>query len=133
MIDIDHFKKINDNYGHGVGDIVLTEFARLLKKHTRKNDVLARYGGEEFIVLLPQTSPEAAASKAETIRNFIKKHKFRGIKGKNGLTVSIGISSFPTHTIKNKEDIITVADNALYKAKSTGRNRVVFHNSKMQN
>ena len=133
MIDIDHFKKINDNYGHRAGDIVLTEFAHLLKKHTRKSDVLARYGGEEFIVLLPQTSPEAAVSKAETIRNFIEKHRFRGIKGKNGLTVSIGISSFPARTIKNKEDIITAADNALYKAKSTGRNRVVFLNGKMQN
>ena len=131
MIDIDHFKEVNDKYGHRTGDIVLSEFARLLKKHTRKSDVLARYGGEEFIVLLPQTSPEAAVSKAETIRNFIKKYRFRGIKSKNGLTVSIGISSFPTRTIKNKEDIITVADNALYKAKSTGRNQVVLHNSRM--
>jgi len=133
MIDIDHFKKINDNYGHRAGDIVLSEFAQLLKKHTRKSDVLARYGGEEFIMLLPQTSPEAAVSKAETIKNVIKKHRFHEIKGKNGLTVSIGISSFPARTIKNKEDIITAADNALYKAKSTGRNRVVFHNGKMQN
>jgi diguanylate cyclase (GGDEF)-like protein len=131
MIDIDHFKKINDNYGHRAGDIVLTEFAHLLKKHTRKSDVLARYGGEEFIVLLPQTSPEAAVSKAETIRNFIEKHRFRGIKGKNGLTVSIGISSFPVRTIKNKEDIITAVDNALYKAKAEGRNRVVLYNSRM--
>ena len=131
MIDIDHFKKINDNYGHRAGDIVLTEFAHLLKKHTRKSDVLARYGGEEFIVLLPQTSPEAAVSKAETIRNFIEKHRFRGIKGKNGLTVSIGISSFPARTIKNKEDIITAVDNALYKAKAEGRNRVVLYNSRM--
>src|SRR3989339_81392 len=129
MIDIDHFKKVNDNYGHRAGDIVLGEFAQLLKKHTRKSDVLARYGGEEFIMLLPQTSIEAAVSKAETIKNFIKKHRFRGIKDKNGLTVSIGISSFPARTIKNKEDIITAADNALYKAKADGRNRTVLYNS----
>lgn len=131
MIDIDHFKKINDNYGHRAGDVVLTEFAQLLKKHTRKSDVLARYGGEEFIVLLPQTSPQAAVSKAEALRNFIKKHKFRGIQGKSGLTVSIGISSYPAHAIKNKEDIITLADNALYKAKADGRNRVLLYNSRM--
>ncbi|RJQ40358.1 MAG: sensor domain-containing diguanylate cyclase [Nitrospiraceae bacterium] len=131
MIDIDHFKKINDNYGHRTGDIVLSEFAQLLKKHTRKSDVLARYGGEEFIVLLPQTPQEAAVSKAETIRAFIKKHKFRGIKDKKGLTVSIGISSYPPHSVRNKEDMITIADNALYKAKSTGRNRVVFGDGKI--
>ena len=120
MIDIDHFKKINDNYGHRTGDIVLTEFARLLKKHTRKatclQDTEAKSSSCSFSA---ETSPEAAVSKAETIKNFIEKHRFRGMKDKNGLTVSIGISSFPARAIKNKEDIITAADNALYEAKST--------------
>jgi diguanylate cyclase (GGDEF)-like protein len=133
MIDIDHFKEINDKYGHRIGDIVLKKFADLLKKHTRKSDVLARYGGEEFIMLLPQTPAQAAVAKAEALRVLIGKHRFSEIKGKRRLTVSIGVSSYPARTIKNKEDIITVADNALYKAKSTGRNQVVFYNGKMQN
>jgi len=111
------------------GDVVLKDVAQLLKRNLREVDLIARYGGEEFIMLLPQTSIEAAVSKAETIKNFIKKHRFRGIKDKNGLTVSIGISSFPARTIKNKEDIITAADNALYKAKADVRNRTVLYNS----
>ncbi|MBI3377727.1 MAG: sensor domain-containing diguanylate cyclase [Nitrospirae bacterium] len=131
MIDLDYFKKINDTYGHRTGDVVLTEFAQLLKKHTRKSDVLARYGGEEFIVLLPQTSPQAAVLKAAVLGDFIKKHKFRSIQGKSSLTVSIGVSSYPTHTIKDKDDIITLADTALYKAKAMGRDTVALYNSRM--
>ena len=131
MIDIDHFKDINDRYGHRIGDIVLSKFANLLKKHTRKSDVLARYGGEEFIMLLPQTPAQAAVAKAEALRVLIGKHWFNEIERKSRLTVSIGVSSYPTHNIKDKDDLVTFADKALYKAKSTGRNIVVLYNSHM--
>ena len=84
MLDIDHFKNINDAYGHKIGDTVLQEFSKLLKRSTRKVDVLARYGGEEFIVLLPQTSMNGALAEAERIRTSIKKHKFKSLKNKGG-------------------------------------------------
>lgn len=128
MLDIDLFKNVNDKYGHKVGDSVLKEFARLLKRHARKSDVLARYGGEEFIMLLPQTSEGGAVAKAEAMRIYIEKYKFRGLKGAKGLTVSIGVASYPTHRMKNKEDLINFADNALYMAKSGGRNKVAVYN-----
>lgn len=131
MIDIDHFKDINDKYGHRTGDIVLSKFAGLLKKHTRKSDVLARYGGEEFIMLLPQTPAKAAVAKAEAIRVLIGKHRFSKIEGKSRLTVSIGVSSYPAHNIKDKDDLITFADNALYRAKAMSRDKVVLYNSRM--
>jgi two-component system cell cycle response regulator len=127
MIDIDHFKDINDKYGHRTGDIVLREFAHFLRKQTRKSDVLARYGGEEFIMLLAQTTEHGAAAKAETIRAFVAGFQFRALKGTKGPTVSIGIASYPSPVIKDKEDLITFADDALYKAKTTGRNQVVVY------
>jgi len=134
MIDIDHFKKVNDKYGHRAGDVVLNEFAHLLKKHTRKSDVLARYGGEEFIMLLLQTPAKAAMTKAEALRVLIEKHRFSGMRAKNRLAVSIGISSYhPAHKIKDKDDLITFADKALYKAKAEGRNRVALYNSPVRN
>lgn len=126
MLDIDHFKEINDKHGHRVGDIVLREFAQVLKKRTRKSDVLARYGGEEFIMLLAQTSVGGALAKAEALRSIVKGHRFQGLKGKTGLTVSIGVATYPHAQIKNKDDLITHADNALFKAKDSGRNRVVL-------
>lgn len=131
MIDIDHFKMINDRYGHRTGDIVLNKFAHLLKKYTRKSDVLARYGGEEFIMLLPQTHVKAATAKAEELRGIIEKYRFSEMERKSRLTVSIGISSYPTHKITDRDDIITLADKALYKAKATGRNTVVLYNSRI--
>jgi two-component system cell cycle response regulator len=129
MLDIDRFKGINDKYGHRVGDIILREFAQLLRSHTRKSDVLARYGGEEFIMLLPQTSESGAVAKAETIRACVEKFRFRVLKGKKLLTVSIGAASYPNKGIKNMGDLITTADNALYSAKTVGRNRVVVYRS----
>jgi len=131
MVDLDHFKRINDKYGHRTGDIVLSRFAHLLKRHTRKSDVLARYGGEEFIMLLPQTPVKAAEAKAEELRGLIEQHRFREMEKKSRLTVSIGVSSYPIHKIQDKDDIITLADKALYKAKVLGRNTVVLYNSRM--
>lgn len=125
MLDIDFFKKINDTYGHKTGDAVLKEFAQLLKRHTRKSDVLARYGGEEFIVMLPQTSVKGARAEAERIRSAVKGHKFRSLKHHTGITVSIGISASPNARIKTHDDLISAADDALYEAKKSGRDRFI--------
>ncbi len=124
MIDIDFFKKINDEYGHKTGDEVLKEFARRLKRHSRKSDVLARYGGEEFVLLLPQTGLEGAVAEAERIREYIEKHRFKGLKRKGGLTVSVGIAAYPNRKMKTHDDLISCADKALFTAKQRGRNRV---------
>jgi two-component system cell cycle response regulator len=127
MLDVDHFKKVNDVYGHKTGDLVLREFAQLLKKHSRKSDVLARYGGEEFILLLCQTPLNGAVSEAERLREFVRKHKFRSLRNKGGLTVSVGIAAFPDEGIKTHDDLIAFADNALFTAKNSGRNRVAIY------
>ncbi len=124
MLDIDHFKKINDTYGHRTGDLVLREFAQLIRRHTRKSDVFARYGGEEFIILLPHTPVDGAVVEAERLRNFIKNHKFKGIKNEN-ITSSMGIACWPVHEINTADDLITLADHALFRAKSSGRDKIV--------
>lgn len=125
MIDIDFFKKINDTYGHRVGDMVLSEFAELLQGHTRKSDVFARYGGEEFIILLPHADSRGARSKAKAVLEAVREHKFKALKGKKALTVSIGVATYPNKKIKNHDDLITLADDALLIAKSKGRDCIV--------
>ena len=127
MLDIDHFKKINDLYGHKTGDTVLQEFARFLKRFSRKCDVLARYGGEEFIFLLPQTSSKGALAEAERMRLSIRNHKFKSLKYKKGITVSIGISSAPHPKIKTHDGLISLADDALFEAKKSGRDKVMMY------
>ncbi len=127
MFDIDHFKKINDTYGHRIGDIVLREFAQLVKSHTRKADIFARYGGEEFILLLPQTILKGAMDKAELIRKAVKKYQFMGLDEKDSITASIGIACSPDEGIKTYDDLITFADNALFTAKNKGRDQIVVH------
>ena len=125
MLDIDHFKKVNDVYGHKTGDMVLKEFAQLVKKHLRKSDVFARYGGEEFIVLLPQTSLDGAVVEAERIRKCVKDHKLKSLKNKAQLTVSIGIATYPDPRIKTHDDLIACSDDALFTAKQRGRDQIV--------
>jgi diguanylate cyclase (GGDEF)-like protein len=127
MLDIDFFKKINDEFGHRTGDLVLKEFAGVLKKNSRRCDVLARYGGEEFILLMPQTSLEGALAEAERIRQSVKNHKFRSIKNRKSITVSIGLSYFPHPEVKTHDELITFADNALFEAKNSGRDKVVVY------
>jgi len=122
MIDIDYFKSINDQYGHRVGDEVLKELGRVLKKNTRRGDIIARYGGEEFIMLLPHTDREGAIKEAERLRNLISGLQFKFIDG--SITASFGIAIYPSKDIKQFDDIVTLADNALYNAKKEGRNRV---------
>ena len=119
MIDIDNFKKVNDTYGHLVGDKVLKKVAETTKKTIRKSDVAIRYGGEEFLIILPHTDLEAAKIAAERIRKNIEKLDVDGVK----VTVSVGIAD---NSLSPKlEDLIRKADQALYIAKRTGKNKVV--------
>jgi two-component system cell cycle response regulator len=129
MFDIDHFKKINDSYGHRIGDFILREFAQLVKRYTRKSDLLARYGGDEFILLLPQTSLKGALNEARRLQKVVREIRFRQLKEGRGITVSFGMSCFPDKGIKNPDDLINFADNALYKAKEKGRDLIVSHAS----
>ncbi|GHF83720.1 sensor domain-containing diguanylate cyclase [Thalassotalea marina] len=125
IADIDHFKPINDDYGHNVGDDVLKAIASHLKQSLRNNDLIGRWGGEEFVMLLPNTKSTDAKEIIERIRQRIEKHQFthREVKKPFGLTVSFGIyhSEFGLHSLN---DIVAQADKALYRAKSLGRNRI---------
>lgn len=120
ILDIDHFKRVNDNYGHQTGDSVLVEFASILKSSVRITDTVGRWGGEEFLVICPETDTNGALSLAENIRIRLEAYSFKTV-GK--VTASIGIASF-TKGDKEK-DMIARADACLYKAKETGRNKSV--------
>jgi two-component system cell cycle response regulator len=124
MVDIDHFKKINDDHGHQTGDGVLRDVARLLKETLRTVDSLGRYGGEEFMAILPHTSYEEAKRTGERLRRAIEEHSFRAGDKKIKVTVSIGVASYPSEAVDTPNGLIREADRALYKAKDTGRNRV---------
>lgn len=123
MMDIDDFKRINDLYGHRVGDNVLKELAALIKRGVRKTDIVSRYGGEEFSVILPHTMLKGALDEAERMRSLIECHTYAGLI-KEKITMSLGVASFPTKGVMNSGDLVNMADNALYKAKAGGRNRV---------
>ncbi len=132
MLDIDHFKRFNDSFGHGAGDLVLRELAGVLGRSTRASDVASRYGGEEFLVLLPECPFDAALSKAEQLREEIAKLELRYDDQPLGpVTVSLGVAAFPDHA-KESEELLRCADDALYMAKQTGRNRVVAFSSDWQ-
>ncbi len=126
MIDIDHFKRFNDSFGHGVGDEVLRLVAKALRERVRDTDLPARYGGEELIAVLPGADLATCAATAERIRQALADCKItRRSSGEElpGVTVSIGVSQFQPG--ESMEDMIDRCDRALYKAKKTGRNRVV--------
>jgi diguanylate cyclase (GGDEF)-like protein len=124
MADIDHFKKVNDTFGHTEGDRVLFEIANLLKGSVRKKDTVARYGGEEFILILPEAGLGEASMIAERIRKLVEGTPFEIANARVNLTVSMGISNFPSHRAKSKEELVKMADEALYDAKRGGRNKV---------
>jgi diguanylate cyclase (GGDEF)-like protein len=125
MIDVDHFKRINDTYGHPVGDVVLRQVARLLSGRLRGGDVLGRYGGEEFCVLAPDTDAEGALTLAESLRDIIAFRPLHTEQGELQITVSIGIACCPDESARSLKDLLAEADAALYAAKEAGRNRVV--------
>lgn len=122
MIDIDHFKKINDKHGHLAGDHVLLEVAQIIQKNIRDVDTAARYGGEEYIVILPNTEKNDALTVAERMRISIQNSSFQEIN-KDAITVSIGIAGLPEKHIDTEDKLIRSADLALYRSKQNGRNR----------
>jgi len=127
MFDVDHFKNVNDTHGHDVGDVVLRMIGNLLSEHSRTSDCVARYGGEEFVHILPETGADEAAGVAEKLRALIAEQTIETGNGPLQVTSSFGVASFSADDIRQTPDIDTivkVADEALYKAKNGGRNRV---------
>jgi diguanylate cyclase (GGDEF)-like protein len=124
MVDSDHFKKVNETFGHDGGDKVLREIASLLKNSVRKHDTVARYGGEEFVLLLPGAPLDPTNMVAERIRQSVENTSFDMGQTQIHITISLGISNFPIHRMKSKEELVKMADLALYEAKRGGRNRV---------
>ena len=133
MLDIDHFKRYNDQFGHLAGDETLKKVAALIRSNLRKVDIVARYGGEEFVVVLPESLASTAHEVAERIRSNIARYDFRIYDSQTKVTVSIGISTFPDDVFKEGPvsfyddlafDLIRHADKALYRAKEEGRNRI---------
>ena len=121
MIDIDHFKRLNDRYGHLTGDTVLREVAKVLKENIRTTDTIARYGGEEFAIVMPDTHLEGAVYRAEVLRKTMENTEFQGHDGSIQITISIGVAAY---SVGSPRDFIAMADQALYQAKDSGRNAV---------
>ena len=125
MMDLDHFKKVNDTYGHPFGDTVLKHFAELVKKSIRQGDTATRYGGEEFLCILPNCDKEEARAVAERIRRATEAYPFLHEGKRVKVTVSLGTVTGYQRTGTNYRNLIVLADQALYGAKRRGRNRVV--------
>jgi len=121
MIDIDHFKRLNDEFGHLLGDEVLRQVSDVFGQQLRKVDVVCRYGGEEFCILVPQTSGGNAMEVAEKLRRMVESYRFPGVPVK--VTISAGVAEFPTHG-RTRDELVAAADAALYTSKEAGRNRV---------
>jgi diguanylate cyclase (GGDEF)-like protein len=123
MLDLDHFKRVNDTFGHPVGDAALVEFARRCRSVLREVDTFARYGGEEFICLLSETDRDGAVVTAEKIREAVRASSMHVEDATFDLTVSIGLASYPEHG-DSFAALVDAADRALYQAKQEGRDRV---------
>ncbi len=126
MLDIDHFKRVNDTYGHRVGDQVLVALVRTARPALRTEDVFCRYGGEEFAIILRTTDVQQASCVAERIRAIVAELRFESAGKKLGITVSLGCASLKCCDEVTSENLISVADRRLYAAKHAGRNRVVW-------
>jgi diguanylate cyclase (GGDEF)-like protein len=125
MIDIDHFKRVNDTFGHKAGDAVLQSLAALLQKRSRASDIVYRYGGEEFLAILPKVAAEAALQIAEKWRKDFAESTHILEHGGAKITISCGIATFPKHGSTSSE-LIANADRALYQAKHAGRNQIMI-------
>jgi len=130
MIDMDHFKNVNDTFGHMIGDSLLQRFAAQLLNQIRMGDIVCRYGGEEFLVVLPNVTTDIAYQIAERWRRAAQESKFLDNGSEIKITISCGIAEFPLNGGKC-DDLITVADKAMYHAKAKGRNRVVIWQEKL--
>ena len=128
MIDIDNFKKLNDEFGHLLGDEVLRQVSSIFEQHLRKLDVVCRYGGEEFAILVPETHGNRATAVAEKLRKIIESWNFPGVP--RPVTISIGVAEFPSDG-RTRDELMKAADDALYSAKQQGRNRVVAAQRKL--
>jgi diguanylate cyclase (GGDEF)-like protein len=124
MMDLDHFKKVNDTYGHLVGSHCLAEVGALIREATRVTDLNGRYGGEEFVSFLPETDTAAAMIVAERVRETMAGKTFQYHETAYQVRISIGIATYPSHGM-TVESLVQAADTALYRAKSTGRNRCI--------
>tara|TARA_R110002074_G_scaffold119162_1_gene252259 strand:- start:183 stop:1451 length:1269 start_codon:yes stop_codon:yes gene_type:complete len=123
LLDVDHFKLINDHYGHEMGDKILAEIGRLIPAQLRTQDIVARWGGEEFLVILPDTGIESALASAERIRNALRSHDWAATAGESiEVTISIGVSEMCEND--DRGSVISRADRALYRGKAGGRDRV---------
>jgi diguanylate cyclase (GGDEF)-like protein len=122
MVDIDHFKRLNDEFGHLLGDEVLRGVAGILKQQLRKMDMVCRYGGEEFAVVVPETTGENAVTVAEKLRRQVEGYPFPGVP--RPVTISCGVADYPIHGV-TRDEVVAAADGALYMAKQAGRNRVM--------
>ena len=129
LLDVDHFKGVNDTYGHQKGDEILVAFASLLKKFCRANDTAARYGGEEFLMILPQSNAQGAFKIAERVREEMMKLNFTGNESNFSVTTSGGVVELDRDFIKSTDQLVTMADQALYEAKNSGRNKTVIGHS----
>ncbi|MEM7180410.1 MAG: GGDEF domain-containing protein [Spirochaetota bacterium] len=127
LMDLDHFKAINDNYGHQAGDYVLGEVASLVQKNIRLGDVFCRFGGEEFLLVLPHTNLQNSQLVGEKLRKLIEKYKFSYEEQDIQITLSLGITDNKMGTPKTEEEMLKYADQALYLAKEGGRNRAVVY------
>jgi diguanylate cyclase (GGDEF)-like protein len=129
MLDIDHFKRVNDTYGHDTGDAVLREVAAVLRESTRGDDLVARYGGEEFVAALPVAAPDQATERAERIRAHLAARRvISPVVPQGGLrvTASLGLAFARPGRIRSASALLTAADQCLYQAKASGRNRLIL-------
>ena len=127
LLDVDNFKKLNDTYGHGVGDRVLREVAQVMRRNMRGVDIPARYGGEEFAFILPRTGMLDAHAVAERLRQDISEARIAADDKVVRVSASLGLSSYPESGAESADEMVKLADTALYRAKQTGKNRVELY------
>ena len=133
FLDVDNFKEVNDAHGHQKGDEVLIAVGTLLKKMCRSNDIAARYGGEEFLMVLPQSNAQGAFKIAERLREEVMKMGFTANESNFTVTASCGVAELNTDSMENIDQLIALADQALYEAKNSGRNKTIIGHAKNKN